>query len=117
MVGGDSNNVVIISPDGQRHRQVLSSEDGLVKPRVLDYDNVDKAVCKYFNVNCRKTKALDIFFASSRYQRSYWSWVGGPILIVMIVVLLEKKRSLTLFKGYFRNMPFSLSIDVKTILL
>ena len=38
VVGGDSNNVVIISPDGQRHRQVLSSEDGLVKPRVLDYD-------------------------------------------------------------------------------
>jgi RNA recognition motif-containing protein len=31
-----------------------------------DYDNVDKAVCKYFNVNCRKTKALDIFFASSK---------------------------------------------------
>jgi DNA-binding beta-propeller fold protein YncE len=33
-----SNNVVVISPDGQRHRQVLSAGDGLVNPRVLDYD-------------------------------------------------------------------------------
>jgi DNA-binding beta-propeller fold protein YncE len=39
VVGYSSNNVVVISPDGQRHRQLLSSEDGLVKPRVLDYDN------------------------------------------------------------------------------
>jgi hypothetical protein len=39
VVGGDSDNVVVISPDGQRHRQLLSSNDGLVKPRVLDYDN------------------------------------------------------------------------------
>jgi DNA polymerase III psi subunit len=38
VVGGDSNNVVVISPDGQRHRQVLSAGDGLVNPRVLDYD-------------------------------------------------------------------------------
>jgi hypothetical protein len=29
---------VVISPDGQRHRQVLSAGDGLVNPRVLDYD-------------------------------------------------------------------------------
>jgi hypothetical protein len=34
----DSINVVVISPDGQRHRQLLSSKDGLVKPRVLDYE-------------------------------------------------------------------------------
>jgi DNA-binding beta-propeller fold protein YncE len=33
-----SNNVVVISPDGQRHRQILSSKDGLNDPRVLDYD-------------------------------------------------------------------------------
>ena len=39
VVGYSSNNVVVISPDGQRHRQLLSSEDGLVKARVLDYDN------------------------------------------------------------------------------
>ena len=38
VVGGSFNNVVVISPDGQRHRQLLSSKDGLVKPRVLDYD-------------------------------------------------------------------------------
>ena len=33
-----SNNVVVISPDGQRHRQLLSSKDGLSCPTVLDYD-------------------------------------------------------------------------------
>ena len=33
-----SNNVVVISHDGQRHRQLLSSKDGLVHPHVLDYD-------------------------------------------------------------------------------
>jgi len=33
-----SNNVVVISPNGQRHRQVLSAGDGLVNSRVLDYD-------------------------------------------------------------------------------
>jgi sugar lactone lactonase YvrE len=38
VVGYDSNNVVVISPDGQRHRQLLSSNDGLKKPRVLEYD-------------------------------------------------------------------------------
>jgi hypothetical protein len=30
---------VVISPDGQRHRQLLSSKDGLVEPSALDYDN------------------------------------------------------------------------------
>jgi hypothetical protein len=29
---------VVLSPDGERHRQVLSSEDGLMQPTVLDYD-------------------------------------------------------------------------------
>jgi len=38
VVGMHSSNVVVISPDGQRHRQLLSSEDGLRNPRVLDYD-------------------------------------------------------------------------------
>jgi DNA-binding beta-propeller fold protein YncE len=37
-VGFHSNNVVVISPDGQRHRQLLSSTDGPKSPRVLDYD-------------------------------------------------------------------------------
>jgi hypothetical protein len=38
VIGYDSNNVVVFSPDGQRHRQLLSSKDGLKKPSVLDYD-------------------------------------------------------------------------------
>ena len=38
VVGNSTNNVVVISPDGQRHRQLLSSKDGLSKPIVLDYD-------------------------------------------------------------------------------
>jgi hypothetical protein len=33
-----SKNVVVISSDGQRHRQLLSNKDGLVSPVVLDYD-------------------------------------------------------------------------------
>ena len=38
VVGYDTNNVVVISPDGQRHRQLLSDKDGLKDPTVLDYD-------------------------------------------------------------------------------
>jgi DNA-binding beta-propeller fold protein YncE len=38
VVGYSSNNVVVISSDGQRHRQLLSNKDGLVNPTVLDYD-------------------------------------------------------------------------------
>ena len=38
VVGYYSNNVVVISPDGQCHRQLLSDKDGLKYPRVLDYD-------------------------------------------------------------------------------
>ena len=38
VVGCSTNNVVIISPDGQRHRQLLSSKNGLSNPGVLDYD-------------------------------------------------------------------------------
>ena len=38
VVGFNSHNVVVISPDGQRHRQLLSNKDGLVSPIVLDYD-------------------------------------------------------------------------------
>ena len=37
-VGFYSNNVVVFSPDGQSHRQLLSSKDGLIYPRLLDYD-------------------------------------------------------------------------------
>ena len=38
VVGCNSNNVVVISPDGQCHRQLVSSKDGLSFPCVLDYD-------------------------------------------------------------------------------
>jgi DNA-binding beta-propeller fold protein YncE len=38
VVGYSSNNVVAISPDGQCHRQLLSSTDSLSSPVVLDYD-------------------------------------------------------------------------------
>ena len=38
VVGCNTNNVVVISPDGQSHKQLLSSKDGLSSPRVLDYD-------------------------------------------------------------------------------
>jgi len=38
VVGYYSNNVVVISHDGQRHRQLVSSKDGLSHPIVLDYD-------------------------------------------------------------------------------
>ena len=38
VVGCSTNNVVVISPDGQGHRQLLSSKDGLSDPYVLDYD-------------------------------------------------------------------------------
>jgi DNA-binding beta-propeller fold protein YncE len=38
VAGRSSNNVVVFSPDGQRHRQVLSSENGSLQPTVLDFD-------------------------------------------------------------------------------
>jgi DNA-binding beta-propeller fold protein YncE len=38
VAGHESINVVVISPDGQRHRQLLCSTDGLILPRVLDYE-------------------------------------------------------------------------------
>ena len=38
VVGFHSKNVVVISPDGQRHRNLLSERDGLVNPRLLDFD-------------------------------------------------------------------------------
>ena len=38
VVGCYTHNVVVISPDGQRYRQLLSSKDGLSYPWVLSYD-------------------------------------------------------------------------------
>ncbi|XP_052084448.1 uncharacterized protein LOC127721687 [Mytilus californianus] len=38
VVGFATQNVVVISPNGQRYRQILSREDGLELPQVLHYD-------------------------------------------------------------------------------
>ncbi|XP_052084450.1 uncharacterized protein LOC127721688 [Mytilus californianus] len=38
VMGYHSHNLVVISPDGQRYRQILSREDGLRFPQVLQYD-------------------------------------------------------------------------------
>ncbi|XP_052065992.1 uncharacterized protein LOC127705684 isoform X2 [Mytilus californianus] len=40
VIGRDSCNVIVISPDGQRHRQILSGKEGLKIPSVLHYDLV-----------------------------------------------------------------------------
>jgi DNA-binding beta-propeller fold protein YncE len=38
VVGTDSVNVIVISPDGKEHRQLLSKADRLDDPRALHYD-------------------------------------------------------------------------------
>ena len=55
VVGRMSNNVVVISPDGQRHRQILSPKDGLVRTTVLDYD---KSTNRLLVVNEERTAFL-----------------------------------------------------------
>jgi DNA-binding beta-propeller fold protein YncE len=55
VVGNSSNNVVVISSDGQRHRQLLSETDGLVHPFVLDYD---RSTNRLLVVNERDTAFL-----------------------------------------------------------
>ena len=55
VVGYTSNNVVLISPDGQRHIQLLSSKDDLVKPCVLEYD---KSTNRLLVVNEERTAFL-----------------------------------------------------------
>ena len=55
IVGSSSNNVVVFSPDGQRHRQVLSSKDDLVSPTMLDYD---KSTNRLLVVNEERTAFL-----------------------------------------------------------
>lgn len=34
----DLNNVIVISPDGNQSKQLLSQSDGLNKPRAIQYD-------------------------------------------------------------------------------
>ena len=55
VVAFSSNNVVGVSPDGQRHRQLLSSKDGLSSPFVLDYD---KSTNRLLVVNQSRTAFL-----------------------------------------------------------
>ena len=62
VVGNGSNNVVVISADGQRHRQLLSNKDGLVNPTVLDYD---RSTNRLLVVNERDTAFL---FGVTRLQ-------------------------------------------------
>lgn len=38
VVGNQTNNVVVISPDEQHYRKPLSREDGLIGPQALHYD-------------------------------------------------------------------------------
>ncbi|XP_071123425.1 uncharacterized protein [Mytilus edulis] len=42
VVGFSSNNLVVISPDGQRHREVLTTDDGLSHPVSLRYSGSKK---------------------------------------------------------------------------
>ena len=65
VVGYKSNTVVVISPDGQRHRQLLSSKDGLVNPTVLDYD---KATNRLLVVN--ESESGFLFEVTRREQRN-----------------------------------------------
>ena len=55
VVGYVSDNAMVISPDGQRHRQLLSSKDGLSNPIVLDYD---KSTNRLLVVNESRTAFL-----------------------------------------------------------
>jgi DNA-binding beta-propeller fold protein YncE len=55
VVGYYTHNVVVISPDGQRHRQLVSSKDGLSYPVVLDYD---KSTNRLLVVNHQSSNAF-----------------------------------------------------------
>jgi hypothetical protein len=46
---------MVISPDGQRHKQLLTSKDDLVNPTVLDYD---KSTNRVLVVNEERTAFL-----------------------------------------------------------
>ena len=55
VVGYSTNNVMAISPDGQRHRQQLSRKAGLSCPIVLDYD---KSTNRLLVVNYQSSTAF-----------------------------------------------------------
>ncbi|XP_063399118.1 uncharacterized protein LOC134683731 [Mytilus trossulus] len=54
VVGENSNNVVVISPNGRNYKQVLTSENGLKEPVVV---HIDRSSCKMLVAN-RKGKAI-----------------------------------------------------------
>ncbi|XP_063399122.1 uncharacterized protein LOC134683737 [Mytilus trossulus] len=54
VVGKDSNNLVVISSNGQNYRELLTSENGLEAPVIV---NVEKSSCKILVTN-RKGKAF-----------------------------------------------------------
>jgi DNA-binding beta-propeller fold protein YncE len=62
VVGHNSNNIVVFSPEGQRHRQLLSSENGLSFPIALDYD---RSTNRLLVVNERNSAVL---FDATREQ-------------------------------------------------
>ncbi|CAG2199503.1 unnamed protein product [Mytilus edulis] len=58
VVGGISQNVVVISPDGQRHREILTASDGLKYPVSLCYDSTKK---HFLVLNCDNEAHLYVF--------------------------------------------------------
>ena len=68
VVGRRSNNVVVISPHGQRHRQLLSSKNGLVNPRLLEYN---KSTNRLLVVNVNESAFLfDVTVGQQRKSRT-----------------------------------------------
>ncbi|CAC5415406.1 unnamed protein product [Mytilus coruscus] len=50
VVGFSSNNVVVISPDGHRYREILTRSDGLCNPTSLYYRGpMNQLVANYYN--------------------------------------------------------------------
>ncbi|CAG2194883.1 unnamed protein product [Mytilus edulis] len=59
VVGLSSNNVVLISPDGQRHREVLTRSDGLFNPLSLYFSQANNQLL-VANVNNNKAHLFNI---------------------------------------------------------
>lgn len=48
VVGGDTNNVVVISPNGKNYRELLTSENGLGRPTTV---HVNRSICQMLVAN------------------------------------------------------------------
>jgi hypothetical protein len=74
VIGRSSNNVVVFSPDGQRHRQLLSFKDGLIQPTVLDYDKaadiggVDDHQCLHFSRLVKYLVLINLYNTHYKYH-------------------------------------------------